>query len=62
MPPLAANELVNRKPISIIVTKPASCQVTDLVMSLVVVSILDLPFEFGGMEHCYPGKPELDIL
>ncbi len=44
MPLLAAIELVNRNPISIIVARPATCQVTDLRISLVVV--------YAG--QCYP--------
>lgn len=39
MPPPAVIEFVNRKPISVIVKKPAICQVADLAMVLVVVSI-----------------------
>jgi len=44
MPLLAAIELVNRKPINVMVTNPAICQVADLAIVLVVVSIAVLLF------------------
>lgn len=42
---LAANDPVNTKPMSVIVISPATCQVTDLRISLVVVSMSLSPKE-----------------
>lgn len=59
MPPLAANDPVKRNPINIIEKNPATCQVTALVKSLIVLSIwgsskcIEFPLEYprqGGMD------------
>ena len=62
IPPLAAIEPVNKKPISIIVKNPATCQVTALVMSLIVLSIEGFSAKGFGFPFGYPGYRGIDIV
>lgn len=61
IPLLAATDPVKRKPISIIEKNPATCQVTALVKSLIVLSIGCFSAKCSELILGYPGYGCMDI-
>ena len=61
MPPLAENDPVKTKPISIIEKKPETCHVNDLVNTLILLSMCGLSIWYAVFHPRYCAGAFVDI-